>query len=96
MQYVEVIDLITNKQDKRFDQETLQYLSDIEHVVLAAARGENTATLSLKDDTKTKLDGDIDIMALQNEHKLFKNIASASMQKSSITLSDERNIQKCI
>ena len=39
MRYVEVIDLITNKLDERFDQETLQYLSDIEHVVLAAARG---------------------------------------------------------
>ena len=57
-------------------------------MVLAAARGENTATLSLKDDTKTKLDGDIDIMALENELKLLKNIASASMQKSFITLSD--------
>ena len=88
MQYVEIIDLITNKLDERFDQEALQYLSDIEHVVLATERGENTATLSLKDDTKTKLDGDIDIMALENELKFLKNIASACMQESFITLSD--------
>lgn len=87
-QYVEVIDLIVNKLDERFDQDTLSYLSDIEQTLVSATCENASAASSLKNDTKTRLSVDFDIEALQNELKLLKNILTDSKQRSIESVND--------
>ena len=75
MQYVEVIDLIANKLDERFQQDTLQYLLDIEMVILNAANGKD---FDIKDNIRAKLNGDFDLHELKLELKLLKNVATSA------------------
>ena len=75
MWYVEVIDLIANKLDERFQQDTLQYLREIEMVILNAANGKD---FDIKTNIRAKLNCDFDLHELKLELKLLKNVATSA------------------
>ena len=51
------IDLLVTKTESRFNQDTLEYLSSIEHLLFQSASCESPAVTS---DLETRLTGDID------------------------------------